>query len=430
MGATENGVFCLVKGNFFAQGSSVWCNNPQLPHQEVGALGGNRLVTKLDKTATCLQQTLEYQMKKSLIALAAVAVSGAAFAQSSVTVFGLVDTSVAYVDGKDDWTGMQNGGNATSRLGFRGVEDLGNGLKANFWLEGAVQPDTGSGSAEGKGFDFQRRATVGLSGNFGEVRLGRELTAAYNATSRYDVFGQVGFGASKLWSNGSIGSIGEDKDTLATTNQRVSNMVTYLSPNFSGFRVNANYGFGEDKTIRQDGTAGRYTAKSGRYMGAGATYDNGPLSLGLGLETRKQGFDAGEEDVTAWSLGGSYNFGVAKLAAAYRNSEAKFDDGEKAKLKGYYLGVSAPVGAAGEVKASYNRYEVSSNEAGTPKLKADHFALGYVHNLSKRTALYGTYAYIKNKNVDGVNLGATLGNGGLKDSGKQQAIQVGVRHAF
>jgi len=91
--------------------------------------------------------------------------------------------------------------------------------------------------------------------------------------------------------------------------------------------------------------------------------------------------------------------------------------------------VSAPVGAAGEVKASYNRYE--GKDAGEAKLKADHFALGYVHNLSKRTALYGTYAYIKNKNVDGDNLGAALStNVGLKDSGKQQAIQVGVRHAF
>jgi predicted porin len=361
-------------------------------------------------------------MKKSLIALAAVAASGAAFAQSSVTVFGIVDTSVAYVNGQDNWSGLQNGGNATSRLGFRGTEDLGNGLKANFWLEGAVQPDTGDGSAAGKGYDFQRRATVGLSGNFGEVRLGRELTAAYNATSRYDVFGQVGFGASKLWA---------DKGVQGdSTTQRVSNMVTYLSPEFSGFRANVNYGFGEDT----DAQTGKSSNSANRYMGAGVTYDNGPLSLGLGLERRNDGTSTGAGvnayDVNAWSLGGSYNLGVAKLAAAYRNSEAKNTiDGLKDKTKGYYIGVSAPVGAAGEVKASYNRYE--GKDAGEAKLKADHFALGYVHNLSKRTALYGTYAYIKNKNVDGDNLGAALStNVGLKDSGKQQAIQVGVRHAF
>ncbi len=445
MGATENGVFCLVEGNFFAQGSPVWCNNPQLPHQEVGALGGNGLVTKSDETATCLQQTLEYQMKKSLIALAAVAVSGAAFAQSSVTVFGVVDNAVSYVNGQDNWSGLNSGGNQTSRLGFRGVEDLGGGLKANFWLEAGILADNGSGKSgysanevANDGLAFKRRATVGLSGNFGEVRMGRELTAAYNATSRYDVFGQVGFGASKLWAdNGFTGA-----DGGAT--QRVSNMVTYLSPEFSGFRANVNYGFGEDK----DAQTGKFSSSASRYMGAGVTYDNGPLSLGLGLERRNAGTNtaefignpavfAAEYDVNAWSLGGSYNFGVAKLAAAYRNSESKWTDGVlnlKDKQKGYYIGVSAPVGAAGEVKASYNRYEESVDVAGTPKLKADHFALGYVHNLSKRTALYGTYAYIKNKNVDfgGVtgNLGATLGSGGLKDSGKQQAIQVGVRHAF
>lgn len=372
-------------------------------------------------------------MKKSLIALAAVAASGAAFAQSSVTLFGVVDTSVAYVNGQDSWTGLQNGGNATSRLGFRGTEDLGNGLKANFWLEGAVQPDTGSGSAEGKGFDFQRRATVGLSGNFGEVRMGRELTAAYNATSRYDVFGQVGFGASRLWANAGLGRVETAPgvyESVDLTSQRVNNMVTYLSPDLSGFRVNLNYGFGEGTDIN----SGKSSNSAGRYMGAGATYDNGPLSLGLGLEQRKRGnnaFDATDSDVNAWSLGGSYNFGVAKLAAAYRNSEAKFEGGDKDKMKGYYVGVSAPVGAAGEVKASYNRYEVSSNVAGTPKLKADQLALGYVHNLSKRTALYGTYAYIKNKNKDGVNLGIAFNDtAGLKNSGKQQAIQVGVRHAF
>lgn len=369
-------------------------------------------------------------MKKSLIALAAVAVSGAAFAQSSVTVFGVVDSAVSYVNGQDNWSGLNSGGNQTSRLGFRGVEDLGGGLKANFWLEAGILADTGSGNSgyskpegatEGSGLAFKRRATVGLSGNFGEVRMGRELTAAYSATSRYDVFGQVGFGASKLWAD--TGLIGD------STTQRVSNMVTYLSPDFSGFRANVNYGFGEDT----DAQTGKFSNSASRYLGAGVTYDNGPLSLGLGLERRNDGTNSGAGvnafDVNAWSLGGSYNFGVAKLAAAYRNSEAKYDV-FKDKTKGYYVGVSAPVGAAGEVKASYNRYEVSSNEAGFPKLKADHFALGYVHNMSKRTAVYGTYAYIKNKNVDGVNLGATLGNGGLKDSGKQQAIQVGVRHAF
>ncbi|MDI9856017.1 porin [Comamonas sp. 17RB] len=355
-------------------------------------------------------------MKKSLIALAVLAASGAAMAQSSVTVFGVIDEAVTYVNGADNWNGIQSGGNATSRIGFRGVEDLGGGLKANFWLEGGLLADQGTGNTAGQtGLDFQRRSTVGLEGGFGEVRLGRDLTEAYKATSRYDVFGQVGLGVSRLWANNTLGS---GANAVALTSQRVSNMVTYVSPNISGFKAAVNYGFGEVAGENRDS----------RYVGAGLTYDNGPLSLGLSGERSNRGANSNvTRDVTAWALGGSYDLGVVKLSAAYRDSSAKNVAGDKNKAKGYYLGLSAPVGAAGEVKASYNRYE--GEIAGADKHKADQFALGYVHNLSKRTALYGTYAYIKNKD-DGA-LGQTLGTAAtLKDNGSQHGLQVGIRHAF
>ena len=378
-------------------------------------------------------------MKKSLIALAAVAVSGAAFAQSSVTVFGVVDEAVSYVNGQDNWSGLNSGGNQTSRLGFRGVEDLGGGLKANFHLEAGILADSGSGNSgyskntdtAGDGLAFKRRSTIGLEGAFGEVRLGRDLTEAYKATSRYDVFGQVGFGVSRLWADAAVGAaVKNDAGTtlfdnsVATTNQRVSNMITYVSPSFSGFKAAVNYGFGEST----DRVTKEYSNRASRYLGAGLTYDNGPLSLGLSGERQNRGTSTTAYDVTAWALGGSYNLGVVKLAAAYRASDAKSVTGEKDKMKGAYIGLSAPVGAAGEVKASYNRYE-NKFEDGY-KVKADQFALGYVHNLSKRTAVYGTYAYIKNKNNDGGNLGITLGNGAVKDNGSQHGLQVGVRHAF
>ncbi len=351
-------------------------------------------------------------MKKSLIALAAVAASGAAFAQSSVTLFGVVDANVTHVRGEDNWNGMTSGGNSTSRLGFRGVEDLGNGLKAQFWLEGGLNVDAGdgkSGGAEGTGFEFKRRSTVSLMGNFGEVRLGRSTTAAYDATSRYDVFGTVGVGQSQQFN-----------DVI-----RVSNMISYYSNDFSGFKFGLNYGFGE--------VAGDTSGKS--YVGAGLTYDNGPLSLGLGydrLNDRSTRFDldttvpATTVDMTRWSLGGSYNFGVAKLAAAYTNVSNKIvAGGDKVKDQDYYVGLSAPVGAAGEAKIAYNRYETKFDG---DKAKADQFSLGYVHNLSKRTAVYGTYAYIKNK--DGANFKSLSGDVALKDGEKQHAVQVGVRHAF
>ena len=349
-------------------------------------------------------------MKKSLIALAAIAASGAAMAQSSVTLYGVVDTSVAYVKGKESVSGLLNNGAATSRLGFRGVEDLGNGLKAEFVLEGAVNTDDGSAGVNGS-FDFKRQSTVGLSSEFGQVRLGRALTASYNAVSRYDVFGTNGLGSTLAWN--------------VDYKNRSNNMISYISPKFAGFGVGIDYGFGEQKKNR-----------TARYAGIGATYDNGPLSLGLGYDQQNNELTAfaTNPDLKTWQLGGSYDFGVAKVAAFYSQIKAKSNVAgeESGKLKTWNLGVSAPVGAAGVVKASYNNYKYSDN-AG----KAQQLSLGYVHNLSKRTSLYGTYAYLKNKNfnaaqtgVEEFQLNKAFGAAGVSNSGKQQGIQVGVRHAF
>lgn len=357
-------------------------------------------------------------MKKSLIALAAVAASGAAMAQSSVTLYGVVDTSVGYVKGEESVSGLLNNGAATSRLGFRGVEDLGNGLKAEFVLEGAVNPDDGSAGANGS-FDFKRQSTVGLSGEFGQVRLGRALTASYNAVSRYDVFGTVGLGSTLAWNK-----YVQAKTPTGTAlyNNRANNMISYYSPKFAGFGVGIDYGFGEQEKN-----------KTARYVGIGATYDNGPLSLGLGYDKQNNGLQADPAeagsglDAKTWQLGGSYDFAVVKLAAFYKETKyTQISTNGSDKLKTWNLGVSAPVGAAGVVKASYNNYKWSDSSE-----KAQQFSLGYVHSLSKRTALYGTYSYLKNKNGADFELnGAFAGVNGANDSGKMQGVQVGVRHAF
>ena len=365
-------------------------------------------------------------MKKSLIALAVLAASGAAMAQSSVTLYGVADAGVTYLNGADNWSGVTSGNNLTSRLGFRGVEDLGGGLKANFVIEGGFNLDNGDGASgyagakAGEGFQFKRRSTVGLSGGFGEVRMGRELTAAFNATARYDVFGSVGIGQSRLWADGGVLDASgtpvanQNGTSRVTTNQRISNALTYVSPDFSGFKVGLNYGFGETTTGNSD---------SG-YLGAGLMYDNGPLSLGLGLERLNSGLNSDAvSDIDAWSLGGSYDFGVAKLLAGYRVSTVDRATGEN-KRSGAYLAATAPVGA-GTVRVSYNRYE---NELANVKGKADQFAVGYVYGLSKRTSVYGTYAYIKNKdNGSTFNLSNDVG---VKTNGAQQGFQVGVSHAF
>lgn len=366
-------------------------------------------------------------MKKSLIALAVLAASGAAMAQSSVTLFGVVDTGVSYVKGGgDNGTtnyGLHNGSNASSRLGVRGVEDLGGGLKAGFWLEGAMGTDVGDGSgaglSAGKGFQFGRRSTVSLMGNFGEVRLGRDEVVAYNKLSAYSNFSVIGVGGFRGWANSQGDAI------------RQNNKITYLTPNFSGFTAGADYAFGE--------VAGK--GQQGRYFGGFVAYNNGPLSVTLGADRKNNpvsgtGVDAGYNGsnvnfvdgnkLDTIGLGASYDFGVAKVNGLFLQAKEK-GAAVNTKLNSYALGVSAPVGGVGEVKAQYALYDLKNAAAGNGK--AHQLSLGYVHNLSKRTALYGTYSFLKNKDAAAFKLGGTPDYS--VDAGKSSnGVQVGIRHAF
>ena len=358
-------------------------------------------------------------MKKSLIALAVLAASGAAMAQSSVTLFGIVDTAVGYVDNAnaagDSVYGLSTSGNATSRLGFRGVEDLGGGLKAGFWLEGEIFGDNGNAN----GFNFQRRSTVSLMGGFGEVRMGRELTPSYSKTSSYDLFGQVGIGQFMGWTDWASNSdFGTAVPTADASNVRSSNMISYYTPNFGGLTAGLGYGFDEQTT-----------GKAGRYVGGYVAYDNGPLSLAASYDQRDllvNGLVAGSAvlDRDTFTLGGSYNLNVVKLNAIVQQSKYKAL-GESEKVNAYALGVSAPVGA-GEVKLQYALYDNKIIES-----KAHHISLGYVHNLSKRTAVYGTVSYMDNKDDSNLGLQAkNLSTGGPGRGESQTGVQVGIRHAF
>jgi predicted porin len=344
-------------------------------------------------------------MKKSLIALAVLAASGAAMAQSSVTLFGIVDTAVGYVDNAnaagDSVYGLTTSGNATSRLGFRGVEDLGGGLKAGFWLEGEIFGDNGNAN----GFNFQRRSTVSLMGGFGEVRMGRELTPSYSKTSSYDLFGQTGIGHFMGWTGNWYGIDGDSGNAL-----RSSNMISYYTPNFSGFTAGLGYGFDEQTT-----------GKAGRYIGGYAAYDNGPLSVALSYDERNV---AANFDRNTLTLAGSYNLNVVKLNAIVQQTK---DDviGTDRKVNAYALGASAPVGA-GEVKLQYAMYDQKAIDS-----KAHHISLGYVHNLSKRTAVYGTVSYMDNKDASSLGLAAkNLNTAGPGAGESQTGVQVGVRHSF
>ena len=358
-------------------------------------------------------------MKKSLIALAVLAASGAAMAQSSVTLFGIVDTAVGYVDNAnaagDSVYGLTTSGNATSRLGFRGVEDLGGGLKAGFWLEGEIFGDDGNAA----GFNFKRRSTVSLMGGFGEVRMGRDLTPNYSKTISYDLFSQTGIGQFMGWRDWATNSdVGTTVSTADASNVRSSNMISYYTPNFGGLTAGLGYGFDEQTT-----------GKDGRYVGGYVAYDNGPLSLAASYDQRDllvNGLVAGSAvlDRDTFTLGGSYNLNVVKLNAIVQQSKYKAL-GESEKVNAYALGVSAPVGA-GEVKLQYALYDNKIIES-----KAHHISLGYVHNLSKRTAVYGTVSYMDNKDDSNLGLQAkNLSTGGPGRGESQTGVQVGIRHSF
>lgn len=353
-------------------------------------------------------------MKKSLIALAVLAASGTAMAQSSVTLFGIVDTNFTYIDNAntagDNKYGLGTSGNATSRLGFRGVEDLGGGLKAGFWLEGEIFGDDGNAA----GFNFKRRSTLSLMGGFGEVRLGRDLVPSYTKVSSYDVFGQVGIGQFMGWS-----TWGQSTSTPDANGFRQDNMLAYYTPNFGGFTAGLGYGF-DEKTSGHDG----------RYMGGFAAYDNGPLSVTVALDRREIGYNVaplvydGKKDML--SIGASYDVGMAKISALAQQSRFKdVPASSDRKINAYMIGAAAPVGA-GQVRLQYALYDQKAIDS-----KAHQLSLGYVHNLSKRTALYGTVAHLKNKDASNLALAAKgLNTTGAGAGENQTGVQLGIRHSF
>lgn len=337
-------------------------------------------------------------MKKSLIALAVLgSMVGAAAAQSSVTLFGIVDANVRYNKGGGVSTQtMGNNGLASSRLGFRGVEDLGGGLKASFWIEHRFNSDTGTLSSSRF---WHGRSTVSLSGDFGEVRMGRYLTPSWNAYADFDPFGTNGVG--------DIANLYSVLGSPADTKTRADNMVGYFLPgNLGGF-------YGEAAVAAGEGTAG------GKYAGGRVGYAQGPINVNGGLSKTET---TGGDFKTA-TAAGSYNFGLFKLVGIY--SQNKYN-ARKQTL--YTLGATMPLGS-GTLRASYTTADANNAAKAASFGDADQFAVGYVYDLSKRTALYGTASMIKNKAtakfvVAGQN--AAL----IKNNYDNGAVEVGIRHAF
>lgn len=342
-------------------------------------------------------------MKKFATLAVLAAISGGAYAQSSVTLFGVIDEAARYVKNGDlKIKSLASGGINTSRLGVRGVEDLGDGLKAGFWLETGLNADSGTQSDSTR--FWNRRSTVSLMGNFGELRLGRDFTPTYTGYSDYDPFGDNGVAASSKFDS----SLGTARDT----GTRADNQIAYFLPsNLGGVYGRASVAAGE-------GTAGR------KYYGGRIGYAAGPVDVSVSYGQTTVVPLLGEDKFKTADVGASYDFGVVKAMGYY--TQSKFAG---QKIASYSLGAIVPVGV-GQIKAAYTHANASGTNAAGVNVDANdanQFALGYIYNLSKRTAVYGTGAYVKNK---GNATFAVASAPTLVAGGKSTGLEVGLRHAF
>ncbi|MDA8443854.1 porin [Paracidovorax valerianellae] len=318
--------------------------------------------------------------KTNRLALAVLALLGstAAFAQSSVTLYGRVNTTVERQEvGDTKTTGLFNN---ASRFGFKGTEDLGGGLKAGFQLESGFASDTGSSDA--RGF-FARQSEVNLSGGFGALRLGRFTAESYYATADYVSLHNHDTGSSS--------------DAFYAYVMPDANKISYRTPDFGGLTVEGAVALHEQAV----GVKNAYDLA--------ANYNLGALALGAGYS--KQG------DVNQFALRGLYTMGSFMFGGYYqRDEDAYVLNGGKRntfRLSGAYLmGASefhVNVGRAG-------KYKNVSDSAAT------QYTLGYNYNLSKRTKVYGYYTKVNNSR----NAAYMTGIAGADFS----SVAVGVRHAF
>ncbi|MES2257836.1 MAG: porin [Pseudomonadota bacterium] len=357
-------------------------------------------------------------MKKTLISIAVLgALSNVAFAQSNVTIYGIVDAGVVNERGgkAGSVTKISSGVASTSRLGFRGTEDLGGGLSAVFVLESGFAADTGVGDGAGL---FQRQSYVGLaSKSAGALTLGRQYTPIYNTLSQVaDPFGAGLAGSAKnLFTSASTAS------TVGNTT-RTSNAVNYKTPAFSGFGAELQYALGEQTP-----------SSNGRQFGAALSYGNGPLNARVAYNNRNATAAVGDSEHNTLAAV-NYDFQVVKPYVAYAidkgvNSSPLPNAAAYTAVavpgstdsRTWLVGATAPIGAAGTLMASYIR----KDDKNIANRDADQWGFGYSYALSKRTSTYVAYAKIKNKR----GASYTVGNNAEAGTG-DKAFNLGVKHSF
>lgn len=342
--------------------------------------------------------------------LAATALMGAdpASAQSSVSVSGIADAAVS-----KGWGSVSNrnqlisGGYRTSRLIFRGTEDLGGGMSASFWLESSLGLDTGTGSpsnsnnqasgaGSGGGMTFNRRSTVSLSGRAGELRLGRDVVPQIWNVNLYEPFATNGVGASLTFTSIITG--------VAAV--RASNTLAYLTPrNLGGF-------FGQVQHYLGENSPGAANSDDGTGTGLRLGYTGGNFEVAAAMG--RTSYVAG--DVKQDNVGGYVDFGgIRVIGHVVRDARGKLE------AKGWLLGAQATFGLHA-YRASYSTYE--TNAAGNPG--AGQLAVSYAYLLSKRSSIYTTYARLRNSGGSSraLNGATTLPNA------SSSGLDIGIFHSF
>ncbi|MBW8828035.1 MAG: porin [Burkholderiales bacterium] len=353
-------------------------------------------------------------MKKSLLALAVLgAFAGAASAQSSVTIYGSLDLAVQKGNGG---TAANNGALGTSkawqerqsnasRLGFRGNEDLGGGLSAQFQIEHRFTPDDGAAATNAP--FWQGRSYVQLSSaTLGRVYLGREYTPAFWVQNKSDPFGNDGvaqFGASFSWAGFATPST-VVTNSATTSNTRASNTVGYKSPNLSGLTVNAAVGLGEAAVARDTGFNVEYAA--------------GPIYAAMAYEKLNGG--SAEDGNSLINLALHYDLGMVKPMLYYARAKLNVGTATPTTNKMLMIGALAPIGS-GKLKVAYGRETIGAVAPDT-KGNISKFGLGYDYPLSKRTNVYADVGF--GRQGDDVTAGV------VKSYTNNTAYAVGLKHTF
>ena len=353
-----------------------------------------------------------------LIALTALAsIAQSAFAQSSVTVFGVADLAARSVhnEGTPAMRSLVSGSNATSRIGFRGVEDLGDGLSAGFHLEAGTLFDTGSSVSATQFFD--RRSTVSLSSRtWGEVRAGRDFVPTYVVWTRNDPFGYVGVaGSNNMISATPLGPIRSAFGAAGNTTVRSSNAIQYLLP--------TSLGGVEGGLMMAAGEGAAAGSGSHKVLGARLGYATGAFVVGGGF-TRSENSLTTADKFEDTVVGASYDLGFVRVNGAWR----RFSLGSPRQTN-LLLAAVVPIGL-GDLKVSYVKADFDGQVGSTNISAADatQLGVGYVYNLSKRTAIYATASRISNKGS--ATLSVPGGSAGLKPGGTSSGYEAGVRHSF